>query len=364
MCKVEEKMMKKKVFKMGELFCGPGGIACGAYRARSADGNYTIEHAWASDFDPDTCETYTANICGGDSSTVYCEDVRDLDLEKLGPIDCFSYGFPCNSFSNVGEHQGLDDEKFGQLYTYGIKVLKRYRPKWFLAENVSGLKSAGAGGHFQTILQDMENAGYVLVPHMYKFEQYGVPQMRHRIIIIGIRKDLDAQGIRFHVPSPEPYASCDVSAGTALSNIPIDAPNHEVRKLQDKVRLRLSYIKPGQNVWQAENLPPELEIQTKTKISQIYRKLDPTKPSYTVTAPGGGGTFMYHWSDEQRELTNRERARIQTFPDDYKFYGKYSSVRKQIGMAVPPKGAEMIFNAVLNTFAGIEYPWIESKMSE
>lgn len=73
---------------------------------------------------------------------------------------------------------------------------------------------------------------------------------------------------------------------------------------------------------------------------------------------------MYHWSDEQRELTNRERARIQTFPDDYKFYGKYSSVRKQIGMAVPPKGAEMIFNAVLNTFAGIEYPWIESKMSE
>ena len=190
-----------------------------------------------------------------------------------------------------------------------------------------------------------------------------MPQTRHRIIIVGIRNDLDAQGIKFKVPSPEPYANIDVSAGTALANIPADAPNNEVRKLQDKVRRRLSYIKPGENVWQAENLPPELEIKTRTKISQIYRKLDPAKPSYTVTAAGGGGTFMYHWSDEQRELTNRERARIQTFPDDFEFIGKYSSVRKQIGMAVPPKGAEIIFRAILNTFAGIDYPSVEPSMS-
>lgn len=356
--------METRKFRLGELFCGPGGIACGAHKAHSADGRLSIEHAWASDFDPDTCVTYADNICGGDSSSVYCEDVRDLDLSKLGPIDAFAYGFPCNSFSNVGEHQGLDNDKFGQLYTYGVEVLKMYQPQWFLAENVSGLKSAGAGDHFKTILRDMEEAGYVLVPNMYKFEQYGVPQTRHRIIIIGIRKDLDAKGIRFRVPSPEPYKDCDISAGTALSGIPADAPNGEVRKLQDKVKRRLSYIKPGQNVWQAENLPEELEIKTKTKISQIYRKLDPSKPSYTVTAAGGGGTFMYHWSEEQRELTNRERARIQTFPDDYRFHGKYSSVRKQIGMAVPPKGAEIIFNAVLDSFAGIEYPWVEPKMTE
>ena len=104
-------------------------------------------------------------------------------------------------------------------------------------------------------------------------------------------------------------------------------------------------------------------IKTRTRISQIYRKLDPDKPSYTVTAAGGGGTFMYHWSDEQRELTNRERARIQTFPDDFEFVGKYSSVRKQIGMAVPPRGAEIIFRAILNTFAGIDYPSVEPSMS-
>jgi len=356
-------MTENGVFRMGELFSGPGGIACGAREAKSADGRYRIEHAWASDYDEDTCKTHAKNICNGNDNHVYCEDVRNLDISKLGPIDAFAYGFPCNSFSSVGEHQGLNDDKFGMLYWYGIEVLKMYQPKWFLAENVSGMKSAGAGEHFKQILKDMEDAGYVLVPHMYKFEKYGIPQTRHRIIIVGIRKDLDAQGIKFHVPSPEQYKNVDVSARTALANIPQDAPNNEVRKLNKKVQERLSYIKPGENAWTAD-MPEELRINTKTKISQIYRKLDPDKPSYTVTAAGGGGTFMYHWSDEQRELTNRERARIQTFPDNYEFVGKYSSVRKQIGMAVPPKGAEIIFNAILNSFAGIEYPWIEAQMME
>lgn len=106
--------------------------------------------------------------------------------------------------------------------------------------------------------------------------------------------------------------------------------------------------------------PEELKIKTKTKISQIYRKLDPDKPSYTVTAAGGGGTFMYHWTN--RELTNRERARIQTFPDNYEFVGKYSSVRKQIGMAVPCRLAEIVTTAILNSFAGVEYPWIEANL--
>lgn len=354
--------MSKEVFRMGELFCGPGGIACGAHRAVSDDGEKSIVHAWANDVDQDTCDTYIKNICDGDGSSVHCGDVRDLDISSLGPIDAFAYGFPCNSFSNVGEHQGLENDKFGQLYTFGVEVLKQYQPKWFLAENVSGIRSAGDGNHFKIILEDLADAGYELVTNMYKFEEYGIPQTRHRIIIVGIRNDLSAQGIKFRVPSPDPYKNCDISARTALSNIPEDAPNNEVRKLQEKVRRRLSYIKPGQNIWQAENVPPELMIKTRTKISQIYRKLDPDKPSYTVTAAGGGGTFMYHWSEEQRELTNRERARIQTFPDDFEFVGKYSSVRKQIGMAVPPRGAEIIFRAILNTFSDIEYPYVEPSM--
>lgn len=351
--------MSKEVFRLGELFCGPGGIALGAQKAVSDDGEKSIIPVWANDFDHDTCETYIKNICKGDSSCVYCKDVRELDIHSLGPIDAFAYGFPCNSFSSVGEHQGLENDKFGQLYTYGVEVLRYFQPKWFLAENVSGIRSAGAGSHFQIILDDLADAGYTLVSNLYKFEEYGVPQTRHRIIVVGIRNDLNAQGIKFSIPSTEPYKNCDITAGKALANIPKNAPNNEIRSLQEKIKLRLSYIEPGQNLWQAKNLPPELMIKTKTKISQIYRKLDPTKPSYTVTASGGGGTFMYHWSDEQRELTNRERARIQTFPDDFEFVGNYSSVRKQIGMAVPPRFAEIIFRAILNSFAGNEYPPVQ-----
>lgn len=354
---------KTEIFKLGELFCGPGGIAYGALQSKSDDGKFTIEHAWANDYDADTCETYRRNICPDAPETVHCADVRKLDIEKLGEITAFCYGFPCNSFSNVGKHQGLENEKFGQLYWYGIKVLRSYRPKWFLAENVSGIRSAGSGD-FEIILNDMRAAGYRLNVHLYRAEDYGVPQTRHRVIIVGIRDDLT---VRYRVPDPAKYSGCDITAGAALANIPYDAPNNEIRKLGENVIRRLSYIKPGENVWQAEerlgeSFPDELKIRTKTKISQIYRKLDFAKPAYTVTASGGGGTFMYHWTD--RELTNRERARIQTFPDDYEFVGNYGSVRRQIGMAVPCKLSQTVITAVLNSFAGISYPYVKANMAE
>lgn len=350
-------------FRLGELFCGPGGLACGAMKAKSSDGRFSVIHAWANDYDPDTCETYRKNICPEAPETVHCGDVRELDIKALGEIDAFAYGFPCNSFSSVGEHKGLANEKFGQLYWYGIEVLNTYHPKWFVAENVSGIRSAGSGD-FQVILDDMKAAGYRLNVNLYKAEQYGIPQTRHRVIIVGIREDLP---VEYRVPDPAMYADCDITARTALVNIPSDAPNSEIRKLTKDVTRRLSLIQPGENIWQAEErlgdaFPEELKIKTKTKISQIYRKLDPDKPAYTVTAAGGGGTFMYHWTD--RELSNRERARIQTFPDDYEFVGKYSSVRKQIGMAVPCRLSEIVISAVLDSFAGIEYPWVECNIQE
>jgi DNA (cytosine-5)-methyltransferase 1 len=355
--------MHSGVFRLGELFCGPGGIACGAMRAKSDDGKFRIVHAWANDYDFDTCKTYIKNICPEHPETVYCGDVRELNIAQLGEIDAFCYGFPCNSFSNVGEHKGLANEKFGQLYWYGIEVLRTYKPKWFLAENVSGIRSAGSGD-FRIILNDMREAGYRLSVHLYKAEEYGIPQTRHRVIIVGIREDIP---VEFHVPDPAQYAHCDITARTALSDIPEHAPNHETRKLSKEVVRRLSLIRPGENIWQAADrmgadFPEELMIHTKTKISQIYRKLDPDKPAYTVTAAGGGGTFMYHWTD--RELTNRERARIQTFPDTYEFVGNYSSVRKQIGMAVPCRLSEIVITAILNCFAGIEYPWIKENMGD
>lgn len=346
-------------YRLGELFSGPGGIALGAKSASvTVNGfQYSISHAWATDYDKDTCETYRRNICPDNPKSVVCRDIRKLEIERLGdisPIDALAFGFPCNDFSVVGEQKGINGV-YGPLYAYGVKALNIFKPQWFLAENVGGLRNSNEGKAFQIILEELRNAGdgYEVTPHLYKFEQYGVPQARHRIIIVGIRKDL---GKVFRVPSPDPYRNIDVSCRNALENPPIppDAPNHEFTKQSEAVVERLKYIKPGQNAFTAD-LPEHLRLNVRgAKISQIYRRLDPDKPAYTVTGSGGGGTHVYHWS-ENRALTNRERARLQTFPDDFVFYGSKESVRKQIGMAVPPRAAKIIFEAVLSCLADSDY---------
>lgn len=349
------------IFRLGELFCGPGGLAWGATNATIEDPNFKIVHAWANDYDGNTCQTYRRNICPDAPETVHHADVRKFDLTNLGPIDAFAFGFPCNDYSVVGEQKGMDGD-FGPLYSYGVKVLKLYRPKWFLAENVGGLRNANDGKAFSKILDEMRAAGYKLYPNLYKFETYGLPQARHRIIIVGIRDDLD---VEFKIPSNKPYANVDNSCRTAIEVPPIASgtPNNELTKQSATVVERLGYIKPGQNAFTAE-LPDHLKLNVSgAKISQIYKRLDPTKPAYTVTGSGGGGTHIYHWS-EPRALTNRERARLQTFPDDFVFEGSKESVRKQIGMAVPCKGAQIIFEAILKTFAGIPYESMPANIEE
>lgn len=341
-------------YKLGELFCGPGGLALGAKTADIGNGDQIV-HAWANDFDKDTCETYIHNICPENPESVYCEDVRKFDLTQLTQIDGLAFGFPCNDFSVVGKQKGFNGT-YGPLYTYGVKALKIYQPKWFLAENVGGIRSANQGKAFQKILSDMKDAGYTIVPNLYKFEEYGVPQARHRIIVVGIRNDL-ASKYQYKVPSTKLYKNVDNSAKNAIENPPIpeNAFNNECTRQTKTVVERLKYIKPGQNAFNAD-IPENLRLHVKgAKISQIYRRLEPDKPSYTVTGSGGGGTHMYHWS-EPRALTNREKARLQTFPDTFEFMGSKESVRKQVGMAVPVRGARIIFEAILKTFAGIDYP--------
>ena len=282
-------------------------------------------------------------------------------MSQLAPIDALAFGFPCNDYSVVGEQKGMDGT-FGPLYSYGVKALKLFQPMWFLAENVGGLRSANEGKALTKILNELRDAGYTITPHLYKFEDYGIPQARHRLIIVGIRNDID---VKFKVPSPAPYANVDNTCKNAIENPPIQANafNNELTKQSKQVVERLKHIKPGQNAFTAD-LPEELQLKVKgAKISQIYKRLDPSKPSYTVTGSGGGGTHIYHWS-EPRALTNRERARLQTFPDTYQFIGSKESVRKQIGMAVPCKGAKIIFEAILKSFAGIEYESVQPSITE
>ncbi|OGR04868.1 MAG: DNA (cytosine-5-)-methyltransferase [Deltaproteobacteria bacterium RIFOXYD12_FULL_53_23] len=291
-------------FKLGELFCGPGGIAWGAHHAKTEKETFSIVPTWSNDYDSDTCETYRRNICPDSPEQVICRDIRKLDIDALSEIDALAFGFPCNDFSVVGEQKGIDGA-YGPLYTYGVKILKKHQPLWFLAENVGGLRNANEGKAFSNILRDLFDAGYNLVPNLYKFENYGVPQNRHRIIIVGIRKDLD---ITFRVPAPQKTALISCREAIECPPIPATAHNNELTKQSETVIERLKYIQPGENAFTA-TLPKHLRLNvTGAMISQIYKRLNPDKPSYTVTGSGGGGTHVYHWKEN--------RARLQTFTDN------------------------------------------------
>lgn len=349
------------VFKMGELFSGPGGMARGAHDA-ALEAGVVLRHAWANDYDRSTCDTYRRNIPGATRESVIYGDVRDLDVASLSPIDGFAFGFPCNDYSLVGENKGLSGE-FGPLYQHGVDVLNHHAPGWFVAENVSGLKSSNGGRDFAKILNALRCAGpgYTLTPHLYKFEEYGIPQRRHRIIIVGISNDVDAT---FRVPAPtHPDSRQWKTAREALSGIPRNAANQELTRQSRTVEQRLAYISPGKNAFNSA-IPDHLRLNVKgATLSQIYRRLHPDRPSYTITGSGGGGTHGYHW-EEARALTNRERARIQTFPDDYVFSGTKESVRRQVGMAVPPDGAKAIFTALFYSLNNRPYPSIPANLTD
>lgn len=359
------------IFKKGELFNGPGGLSLGAKMAKVVGPNgeiYEIQHEWSNDYDENACKTYALNICENElDDSVHHSPVEKLpigDRTVLGDIDCFAFGFPCNDYSQVGEKKGLNGT-FGPLYSYGVKVLREYKPKFFVAENVGGLQSANEGMAFVQILKELirpsTDVEYVVTPHLYKFEEYGVPQARHRIIIVGIRKDLVDSGVEFKIPAPTTPNPLEYrTSRDAIINppIPADAPNNERTKHQSQVIEMLNFIPPGENAWYM-GIPEENRLNVRgARLSSIYKRLNPNKPAYTVTGSGGGGTHMYHW-EEPRALTSRERARLQTFPDDFVFVGSKEAVRKQVGMAVPPEGAKIVFEAILKSFAGIEYGSVE-----
>ena len=347
-------MIKKKhKFKYGEIFCGPGGLAFGALKSSILKDRkkYSIDHAWASDYDADSCKTFIKNICPNEPESVWHEDINLFQkrIKNLDPIDIFGYGFPCNDFSLIGKQKGFSGS-FGPLYRFGMDVIKHHSPLAFVAENVGGIRSTNGGNNFIKILRDLRNCGpkYNVTHHLYKAEEYGIPQTRHRIFIVGIRKDLDFEFIH---PLPSKKNKI-ISVKDALENpeIQTNAVNHIFHRSSQTVIERLKHIKPGENAWNAK-LPAHLKLNVKgATFSQIYRRLDPNKPSPTLTGSGGGGTHGYHYK-EHRSLTNRERARIQTFPDKYIFEGSIASVRKQIGMAVPPKLAKIIFTSLLKQLA-------------
>lgn len=365
---------------------------------------FSIEHVWGVDHSEQAIATFAANLGGDNGAEAIHMDARDF-IQNLSPkykIDALAFGFPCNSFSSVGEREGIKNESFGTLYQAGIRVLEAYQPKWFIAENVSGISAHDSGEQFRRILNELASAagGYDIVANLYKFEEYGVPQARHRYVIVGIRSDLAKKlNLKFRVPRQThgPQLKPFVTAKQALKSVTnLTSWGGQLTRQSDKVVWRLKFTPPGENAWKLdeiikynddklikylqkipwyhEEIAPLGNTRTirdkieyarlhvkKARMSHIYRRLEPDKPAYTITGSGGGGTHVYHWS-EHRALTNEERARLQTFPKDFVFCGTKEEVRRQIGMAVPTKGAKVIFKAILKTFAGIPYPWVEPSM--
>ncbi len=297
---------------------------------------------WGVESDADACETYKRNV-----GNAICKKVEEVDFSALPKVDGLAFGFPCNDFSLVGERKGTRGY-FGGLYREASRALDEVRPTWFIAENVPGLMSSGG----EKILGEFSRAGngYDVAIHLYKFDQYGVPQRRARIVAVGIESSL---GKRFRVPLPT-HERNPVTAEEALRGVDRVIDNNERTKHPSRTVEMLSHIPEGMNAWH-ENVPTRLRIATSVKLSLIYRRLQRNEPAYTVVASGGGGTHMYHYS-EHRALTNRERARLQSFPDDFVFIGNSGSVRKQIGMAVPPLGAKAIGIALRATLLGQHFP--------
>lgn len=287
------------------LFTGAGGMDLGFKKAG-------FEIVWANDNDSEAVETYKKNI----GPEIVLGDITKINIDSIPNADVVVGGFPCQGFSMANMNRSVDDAR-NTLYKYFVKIVETKRPKIFVAENVKGILSLGRGKVFEHILGDFSKLGYDCNYAVLNAKNYGVPQARQRVLIVGVRKDLG-----FEVEHPPKITHSEIPFGTlkkvvtvgeALDNLPDPDKDH--------------------------NLSNHVYTKHKPKFNGYIsnRKLDPNKPSPTVTARGdskGGAMIMPH-PNGKRRLSCRELATIQSFPLDFEFVGSMTSVYRQIGNAVP-----------------------------
>ncbi len=290
--------------KVVSLFSGAGGLDLGFILAGH-------EIVWANDLYSDAVATYKQNI----GNHIIEKDIREVPSSDIPDCDIVIGGFPCQGFSVANVKRNTHDER-NVLYKELLRVIKDKQPRYFLAENVKGILSLNKGKSFEMIINDFSSLNYNVVYKVLNAADYGVPQTRERVIIVGVRKDLD-----FVYTYPEPTHSKNaeagkslwVSVGDALKTLPDpDLPNDIVNHTYSKYKLTFNgYIG--------------------------HRPVDPNKPAPTVTARGDnkGGVVILPHPNGLRRMTCRELATIQGFPIDFKFIGNNSSIYRQIGNAVP-----------------------------
>ncbi|NSD11032.1 DNA cytosine methyltransferase [[Ruminococcus] gnavus] len=271
---------------------------------------------WANDFEPDACKTHE----NWSTAKVVCSDVAKVDAADIPDADIMLGGFPCQGFSLSGPRK-IDDSR-NVLYKHYVRIVKAKKPKMFVGENVKGLLTMGGGSIIEAIIEDFSDCGYNVFYELLNAKDYGVPEDRERVIIVGFRKDLGIQNFDF--PVPRNYR---VTMREALKNIP----------------------------------EPTLDEVCDAPYSSRYmsrnRKRDWDDVSYTIPAmakqvtlwPGSPDMVKIdkdHWEFGENGVTRRfswrEAAAIQTFPADLEFHGDLTSKYKQIGNAVPVKLAEII----------------------
>lgn len=346
--------MQKKEIGIVSLFSGCGGLDLGFEQV----GDY--QTLWANDFKHEACETFRKHF--GD--IIVEGDIEQIDpyTDKTIPnCDLVLGGFPCQDFSIIWKRPGLNGER-GNLYKSFLRFVDAKKPKAFVAENVKGILTANGKKAIKQIIEDFQNIepGYFVIPHLYDFAEYGVPEYRERVLIVGIRIDT---GFKFEHPAPThgngegllPF----VTVGEAFEGVENVPYNNEFLKVQERTKKIISLIPEGGNF---TSIPKDSPYYVKGMISLVYRRIHRNEPSKTIIAAGGGGTWGYHYP-ENRPLTNRERARIQSFPDDFIFYGNTTEVRRQIGNAVPPVGVHAIAKALKPLFLS-DYPRIDLKSEQ
>lgn len=334
-------IIPKKKFNMLELFAGAGGLALGMEQAGlNAIGLVENDHH--------ACETLRLNR---PDWNVIEEDITKITSSRNGiydfipkniSIDLLSGGYPCQSFSYAGKKMGLNDTR-GTLFYHYAKIMEQTKPKMFLVENVKGLTTHDHGRTLKTMINVFESLGYTTTYKVLNAWDYGVAEKRERMILIGIRNDLH---INYKYPKPHKYKP-------VLRDVLKDVPNSIGQKYSPSKKTIMNLI-PSGGYW--KDLPDEIAKKYMGKSyysgggrTGMARRLSWDEPSLTLTtSPSQKQTERCHPS-ETRPFTIREYARIQSFPDSWKFSGGLGSVYKQIGNAVAVNFGKEIALSIINS---------------
>jgi DNA (cytosine-5)-methyltransferase 1 len=328
------KNKKMSPYTVIELFAGAGGTSLGMENAG-------IEHVLLNEYDKHACATLRMNKPNW--NVLEC-DVRELKFTE-GQADIVQGGFPCQTFSYAGKKMGFEDIR-GTLFFEFARCVKEVRPKIAIGENVKGLLSHDNGRTLKTMIGVLEELGYRVKYKVLRSQYLDVPQKRERLIIIGVRKDLD---IPISFPKEKDYI---VPLSSALEN----CPKSEGQAYPEKKKAILELIPPG-GYWR--DLPEDLQKEYMGASfymgggkTGMARRLSWDEPSLTLTcSPAQKQTERCH-PKETRPLTVREYARIQTFPDSWKFSGSVAQQYKQIGNAVPVNLGYYIGDTIIKMLEG------------